>query len=486
MKTKLILLFVLLINIIFLSMILFIVNSKERISFKLEGSNPVVLSIDESYEEPGYILESCRRNNCTKIDDSVTLTSNLDSKTIGVYTINYEYKHNDKKYNLTRTIRVKDNIPPELNLKGKESVFLCPNKEYTEEGYKAKDNYDGDLTNQVEVERKEDKIVYRIVDSSGNEVTKERKLLKNNPTKPTIKLKGSSKITVIRGKAYNEPGYTASEACGVDLTSKVEVSGKVDTNTNNTYTISYKVKDNYGNETTEKRTVVVTEQIKYTSFNTTDKNEYKSELTKYIKQKNYNIYVGYYNLKTGDSYYYRPSTVLFGASLVKTVDALYIYEKTNPDSATITKVKKAISRSDNAAHLALVKQIGRDKLKTYGQSLGAKHFLTSTVNLYYGETSVYDQIAIWKHLYQVINNNPKGNELKSFFINTYANHLRFDGLPTHMHKYGRADSYYHDVGLVFANEPYIIVVLTRHGESNYKAVINDISKKLYEYNRLDN
>jgi hypothetical protein len=136
--------------------------------------------------------------------------------------------------------------------------------------------------------------------------------------------------------------------------------------------------------------------------------------------------------------------------------------------------------------MELVRIIGRDKLKAYGHSLGASNFLNSTVNLYYGDTSVYDQMAIWKHLYKFITTNSRGNELKSYFINTYSNYLRFNGIPTHMHKYGYNGTYYHEVGIVFTKQPYIVVILSRHGKNNYKTIIPNLSKKLYEYNKIDN
>jgi hypothetical protein len=127
-------------------MVLFIVESKERINFKLIGDNPITVKLNEDYKDPGFILESCRRNNCEKIEKDISVTSDVDNKTIGDYTIEYQYKKKDKEYRLLRTVRVKDSVPPELTLKGKKSIFLCPKEEYKEEGFTAKDNYDGDIT----------------------------------------------------------------------------------------------------------------------------------------------------------------------------------------------------------------------------------------------------------------------------------------------------------------------------------------------------
>ena len=76
--------------------------------------------------------------------------------------------------------------------------------------------------------------------------------------KPTLKLKGEEKITIIRGNDYTEPGFTAQDNYDGDLTQAVTIDGKVDTKTAGTYTITYTVKDSSGNAAEElKRTVVV-------------------------------------------------------------------------------------------------------------------------------------------------------------------------------------------------------------------------------------
>ena len=55
-----------------------------------------------------------------------------------------------------------------------------------------------------------------------------------------------------------------------------------------------------------------------------------------------------------------------------------------------------------------------------------------------------------------------------------------------MHKYGYYGSYYHDVGIVYADDPYIVVILTKHGNGNFKSIVQDLSKKIYGLNKIDN
>ena len=481
MKVKLITLFVLLFNIIFLSMILFIVDSKEKVHFSLNGKEAYV-NLNGEYEEPGYTFEVCKRKKCLDIKQNVDSTNNIDTSTIGSYKVFYIARYKENEYKIEREVIVKDLIPPTIELKSGEEIEICPSSEYKDPGYKATDNYDGDLTDKVQIEKEDNKITYTVEDSSGNITTVERTYKKTDTKPPTIKLKGSNTINLAVNEKYKEPGYVVEDNCDNDLTKNVTVEGTVDTSQEGTYKLKYTIKDSSGNKSTVERNVVVKKTY---SFATDNPNEYAKKLTQYIKENNYNVSVGYVNLKNGHTYYYKENTVYFGASLVKAVDDLYIYEKTELNNNTKNLVKKAISVSDNNAHMNLVKIIGLDNLRAYGQSLGATHFLTNKTNLYYGDTTVMDQIAIWKKLYSVINNNPNGNELKNYFVNTYANHLLFDGIPTTMHKYGRTDPYYHDVGIVFAEDPYIIVILTKHGGSNYKQVIKDLSQKIYTYNQID-
>ena len=126
------------------------------------------------------------------------------------------------------------------------------------------------------------------------------------------------------------------------------------------------------------------------------------------------------------------------------------------------------------------------KLNEKYDDMGASNFLTRSNSDYFGNTTVNDQIAIWKYLYKFINTNSKGNELKQYFINSYCNNLLFDGIPTTMHKYGYYGDYFYNVGIVYSDSPYLVVILTKHGNNNYKGVIKDLSKKIYDLNKIDN
>ena len=96
---------------------------------------------------------------------------------------------------------------------------------------------------------------------------------------PTIKLKGSSTITFNVGETYTEQGATAEDDIDGDLTSKIEISGTVDTSKAGTYTITYTVKDSNDNVAKVTRKVAVkSTTTKPTEDNKTDdKNDNKEE-----------------------------------------------------------------------------------------------------------------------------------------------------------------------------------------------------------------
>ena len=199
----------------------------------VEGDVKVVL--DGEYKEPGYIARSLWFD----ISDKVVVTNNIDNTKVGDYEV--EYKLNKKS--IKRHVKVIETVEPEITLTGEDKVYVCPDSKYNEEGYTASDNYDGDITDKIIKEEKEDAIIYSVTDSSGNNKSVERKLVYEDVTDPVIELKGGSTITLTVGSSYSEPGYTATDNCLGDITERVEVSGTVNTSKSGTYNVTYKVSD---------------------------------------------------------------------------------------------------------------------------------------------------------------------------------------------------------------------------------------------------
>ncbi|MBQ4583778.1 MAG: serine hydrolase [Bacilli bacterium] len=225
----------------------------------------------------------------------------------------------------------------------------------------------------------------------------------------------------------------------------------------------------------------------------------ENSLNEYIAK--YNVGFKYEELNYDYSLSYDSDKVFYGASLIKLVDAIYLldndidlsltkkYESSykrafssKMDKRTVGEnvslkdlMEYAISVSDNTAHLMLIDYIGFDKLQNYGKSLGGKVILQGGDK--FGNQTADDTMIYLNKAYELINNHKNGELLKNAMLNTEDNHLNFDNI-VFGHKYGSYASYYHDIGIYFANEPYLISVLTTH-DSN-RSIVTNISKKVYE------
>ena len=90
-----------------------------------------------------------------------------------------------------------------------------------ERDYTALDNADGDLTDQVRRTEEEDRFVYTVRDSSGNETSVERMKA------PQLSFEDGERVQVTADYRFNDPGFTAVDMYGRDITDRVEVEGEV-------------------------------------------------------------------------------------------------------------------------------------------------------------------------------------------------------------------------------------------------------------------
>ncbi len=223
----------------------------------LKGSKEITISYNTKYQEEGY-QASLYGKDITK---KVKVRGNVNTKKVGVYQIFYSIENGILEEKKIRTIRVVDKEKPILELKGKEQVKVCPNKTYKEEGYQAKDDYDGDITSKVKVIEKKDHFLYLVEDSSHNKTVKKRSFTYEDKTAPNLKLKGNDTIYVVENGIYKEEGVEAIDNCDGDITHLVIKEGKVNTQIPGTYEITYKVIDKNGNVASVKRRVVVYKNI---------------------------------------------------------------------------------------------------------------------------------------------------------------------------------------------------------------------------------
>lgn len=225
---------------------------------ELQGPEEIVIDYQENYEDPGVVATYYGQD----ISPDVKVEGQVDNTNPGTYKIKYSVKKGLHTKEKERTIIVKDTRPkdvtaPVITLTGSENVKICPNKTYKEEGYKAIDDTDGDISNQVKVTTTKDKITYTVKDSHGNESTLTRTITYQDTTKPKITLKGSSSSKIILNSKYTDPGYTVTDNCDSNLASKVKVTNNVNPKQTGNYEITYEVTDSNGNKTKVVRKVKV-------------------------------------------------------------------------------------------------------------------------------------------------------------------------------------------------------------------------------------
>ena len=220
---------------------------------KLNGKSDVMLKLNSNYKDSGISVKNLFGNTKYKVQ----VKGKVNKDKVGKYKLTYIVKEKFHTYKITRIVEVKDETSPEITLEGGEEVSVCPNMEYTELGYSALDNYDGDITDKVEIISDKDFIKYKVMDSSKNVATKMRKLKYEDITQPSIELKGNTTMSITRYSKYMEPGFTSLDNCDGDITSNVVITGSVNTDINGTYKLTYTATDSSGNSISADRTIKV-------------------------------------------------------------------------------------------------------------------------------------------------------------------------------------------------------------------------------------
>lgn len=215
-------------------------------------------SPNEEYVEEGYMAYDICDGDIT---DKVLVTQNKDRV---IYTVR------DSSGNTTiveRKIEYKDVVAPIITLSGDMCAIVNIGAEYSEAGYTAIDDCDGDITGNVIVEGSVDTntcgiyiIKYMVEDSYGNKSEVIRSVTVADTVTPSITIAGDDIVYVKLGDTYNDPGFTATDNVDGDITANVVIGGDLDTSKIGLYKVKYEVSDATGNKAEAYRTVYVYEK----------------------------------------------------------------------------------------------------------------------------------------------------------------------------------------------------------------------------------
>lgn len=234
-----------------------------NININLNGSPKETIEYGDTYTEHGATA-AFNTPASKNVPLNVTIKGSVDSSKLGTYHIHYKAKKGIFSAQKSREVKIVDTKAPIIELNKIDGYYPKTGETYQEEGFTATDNYDGDITSKIK--RTEDKnvITYTVSDSSGNKTSVQRTIEYNDGIAPTITLNGDSDITIKAGTRFEDPGCTAKDSHGNDISDSVSVSDNISTYRAGTYTITYSVTDKFGNETSIDRTVTV-EAVKQTA-----------------------------------------------------------------------------------------------------------------------------------------------------------------------------------------------------------------------------
>lgn len=252
-------LFLLLLLLALSYIILFRVN-RFSLEIRLSGERENVIALGEKYPDPGaevFLKGNLFFKAGFPVEANLNVTNRLDPSVPGTYYISYQTQWHNLSAAQSRQITVVDDIPPEITLLSEPGAYTILGEEYVEEGYSARDNFDGDLTAYVTRLQDGDFVFYTVSDSSGNRTTVSRKIHYYDPVAPKLILLGESTVYVTAGAGFTEPGWQAVDNGDGDLSEHVKVTGEVDKYLAGAYELIYSVKDDTGNLAEVTRTVVV-------------------------------------------------------------------------------------------------------------------------------------------------------------------------------------------------------------------------------------
>ncbi|MDD6190228.1 MAG: polysaccharide deacetylase family protein [Firmicutes bacterium] len=145
----------------------------------LNGESEVEVTMKDGYSEPGAVAKFSFKD----ISSHIEIDSKVNDSKVGTYTVTYTVTYLGKTDSAVRTVNVVDKEPPEITLEGGDSISIRPGQKFSEPGYRAVDDSDGDVTSTVfrkgivDVSNKGSYVLtYEATDSYGNHGAVTRKV----------------------------------------------------------------------------------------------------------------------------------------------------------------------------------------------------------------------------------------------------------------------------------------------------------------------
>lgn len=231
--------------------------------FSVKGENDIVIPVFSEYEESGVVAYYRGKN----LSEQVAVNGKVDTSTVGKYDIEYCFSHRGYKYYAVRSVTVADTVAPKLKLKGEKELTAPSLKLFSEPGFTATDNYDGDISKNVEIKTEKldgprYKLIYSVSDASGNTATDYRIVKVTDTIAPKLKFSDGKYYLTAKDSDFPDPAATATDNLDGDVSDSIKIEGIIDTATLGVQTLTYTAADSSGNTCSETLQVVVYEPYK--------------------------------------------------------------------------------------------------------------------------------------------------------------------------------------------------------------------------------
>jgi len=233
------------------------------------GNSPLNIEVFSTYTDSWSTASDSEDGDIT--GDIVTVDP-VDTSTLGTYLVSYNVSDSSDNdaIEVLRTVNVTDSVVPVITRTWSWIISVVKNASYSDAGWTALDNFDGDITADIITANPVDTSVlgtyavrYNVSDSSGNsatQVTRTVNVVSWNA--PVISLLGSGTLSVEANSVYSDAGATASDSEDGDISGDIVTVNPVDTSTLWTYSVTYNVTDSSDNTASEKiRTINVVDTI---------------------------------------------------------------------------------------------------------------------------------------------------------------------------------------------------------------------------------
>jgi len=202
------------------------INGQSKyLKIKLNGKKEITINYNDNYKDKGATA-SYKSKDLTK---RIKVKNNLNLEKIGTYSYTYTIKYKRQTKSIERKVIIVDKEAPVLELNGKEEITIYKGNDYKEEGAKASDNYDNDLTEKIEITGEVDKdkigeyvITYKVSDSSKNESSIERKV---KVIEKPVEKKNNSQVTD-GNKGKTSKGYNIEVKNGITYIDGILIANK--------------------------------------------------------------------------------------------------------------------------------------------------------------------------------------------------------------------------------------------------------------------